>query len=52
VSGFWIPELDEENLKMLKFWNGKWSALSTLRFVRITKDGRKLESSFPPKGMS
>lgn len=52
VSGFWIPELDEENLKRLKLWDGKWASLNTIRFSRITKDGRKLESSFPPKGLS
>jgi translation machinery-associated protein 16 len=52
VSGFWIPDLEEENLKKLKVWPGKWGSLSTLRFVRITKDGKRLESSFPPKGLS
>ncbi|KAF2278482.1 uncharacterized protein EI97DRAFT_456872 [Westerdykella ornata] len=52
TSGFWMPELDKENLKKLKLWSGKWESLPTLRFVRVTKDGRKLESSFPPKGLS
>lgn len=53
ASGFWVPELeDAENLKMLKAWNGQWSGLPTLKFARISKDGVKRESSFPPKGLS
>jgi translation machinery-associated protein 16 len=41
-----------ENLKKLKEWGGQWSGLATIRPVRITRDGVKKESSFPPKGMS
>jgi len=53
ASGFWVPDLeDAENLKKLKDWSGQWSGLSTLKFARISKDGVKKESSFPPKGMS
>ncbi|KAF2444351.1 hypothetical protein P171DRAFT_414322 [Karstenula rhodostoma CBS 690.94] len=53
ASGFWVPELeDAENLKQLKSWNGQWSGLPTLKFARISKDGVKRESSFPPKGLS
>ncbi|KAF2869019.1 translation machinery-associated protein 16 [Massariosphaeria phaeospora] len=53
TSGFWVPDLEDfENLKTLKEWNGQWSSLSTLSFARISKDGVKRESSFPPKGMS
>jgi translation machinery-associated protein 16 len=53
ASGFWVPDLeDAENLKMLKAWSGKWSGLATLKFARISKEGVKKESSFPPKGMS
>jgi translation machinery-associated protein 16 len=53
VSGFWIPDLEDmENLQKLKDWDGKWSSLATLIFVRVTKDCKKKPSSFPPKGMS
>lgn len=53
ASGFWVPDLeDEANLRKLKEWNGQWPQLSTLRFCRMSKEGFKRESSFPPKGMS
>jgi translation machinery-associated protein 16 len=53
ASGFWVPDLqDAENLKKLKEWPGKWSGLATLRFVRVSREGVRKESSFPPKGMS
>ena len=53
ASGFWVPDLeDEANLLKLKEWNGQWANLATLKFARISKEGFKKESSFPPKGMS
>jgi translation machinery-associated protein 16 len=53
ASGFWVPDLENaEVLKKLKEWNGKWAGLATLKFVRISREGVKKESSFPPKGMS
>jgi translation machinery-associated protein 16 len=53
ASGFWVPDLeDAENLKKLKDWSGQWSGLATLKFARISKEGVRRESSFPPKGMS
>jgi translation machinery-associated protein 16 len=53
ASGFWVPDLEDvDNLKTLKEWPGKWSGLATLKFARISKEGVKKESSFPPKGMS
>jgi translation machinery-associated protein 16 len=52
-SGFWIPDLtDQENIDMLRLWQGQWNALSVVKFLRITSDGSKKESSFPPKGNS
>ena len=52
-GGFWIPHMqDEGNLRMLREWNGEWTALSTLKYVRLSKDGTLKESSFPPKGLS
>lgn len=53
ASGFWVPDLeDAANLRKLKEWNGQWAGLATLKFSRISKEGVKKESSFPPKGMS
>lgn len=53
AAGFWVPDLeDAENLKKLKEWSGEWSGLATLKYSRISKDGIKRESTFPPKGLS
>ncbi|KAL1596052.1 translation machinery-associated protein 16 [Nothophoma quercina] len=53
ASGFWVPDLeDEQVLEKLKQWDGKWASLPTLKFARISKEGHKKVSSFPPKGMS
>ncbi|CAA9965940.1 hypothetical protein CFE70_009332 [Pyrenophora teres f. teres 0-1] len=53
ASGFWVPDLEDVmNLRKLKEWNGQWAQLATLKFARISKEGFKKESSFPPKGMS
>ena len=53
LSGFWMPDMSQqENLKKLKAWNGNWSSMSTLEFLRLTRDGVKQQSIFPPKGLS
>jgi len=53
ASGFWVPDLEDvENLKKLKEWSGQWAGLATLKFARISQEGFKKDSSFPPKGMS
>ncbi|KAI9723691.1 MAG: hypothetical protein M1812_000991 [Candelaria pacifica] len=52
-TGFWIPDLeDEENLKQLEKWNGEWSSLNTLKYIRQARSGSRHDSSFPPKGQS
>ncbi|KAL4936377.1 hypothetical protein BDV06DRAFT_205157 [Aspergillus oleicola] len=52
-TGFWMPDLTEEDVvSALKRWNGNWSGLSPLKFVRLTKEGEKQASTFPPKGLS
>jgi translation machinery-associated protein 16 len=52
-TGFWLPELgDADVLHALKHWNRHWAGLSSLKFIRITQEGVKQASSFPPKGMS
>ena len=52
-SGFWVPDImDSENVVNLQGWNGDWGSLSPITFIRISKDGTKRSSSFPPKGQS
>ena len=52
-AGYWIPDMtDASNLELLREWNGEWASLSTLKFVRLAKNGAKHDSSFPPKGQS
>lgn len=52
-AGFWIPDMqDADNLAVLRGWGGEWVSLNTMKFVRVSKDGTRLQSSFPPKGQS
>jgi translation machinery-associated protein 16 len=52
-TGFWLPDMgDADVLHALKHWNGNWAGLSSVKFIRITQEGVKQASSFPPKGMS
>ncbi|KAH8426845.1 translation machinery-associated protein 16 [Aspergillus melleus] len=52
-TGFWMPDISQQDvIKKLASWNGDWSGLSTMKFIRLTKDGEKQSSAFPPKGMS
>ncbi|KAG4435910.1 hypothetical protein IFR05_008604 [Cadophora sp. M221] len=52
-NGFYLPDLtDENNVIFLDRWEGSWSYLSTLKWVRISSSGVIQESKFPPKGES
>ncbi|CZS97943.1 probable TMA16 Protein putative involved in cytoplasmic ribosome function [Rhynchosporium agropyri] len=52
-SGFYLPDLtDENNVIFLDRWEGSWSYLSTLKWVRMSSSGQIHESKFPPKGES
>ena len=52
-TGFWVPDLTQMDVLLaLKHWNGDWSGLSPMKFVRLVQGGEKKESTFPPKGMS
>lgn len=45
------PELTtEENAQRLERWEGSWSYLTGLKWVRITSNGNVSQSSFPPRG--
>ncbi|KAL9598778.1 MAG: hypothetical protein Q9219_004275 [cf. Caloplaca sp. 3 TL-2023] len=53
ISGYWVPDMEDKDLLVkLKAWNGKWTSLNTLEFVRLREDGTKHASSFPPRGKS
>ncbi|KAJ9296845.1 hypothetical protein DTO271G3_5044 [Paecilomyces variotii] len=53
TTGFWMPDFTlEEVVLRLKVWNGEWANMSTLKFIRLLRDGTKQASSFPPKGLS
>lgn len=53
TSGFWLPDLEDAGtVQILKSWGGQWNGLNTMKFVRISRDGVKKDSSFPPKGAS
>lgn len=52
-GGFWVPDLtDGVSVKRIRGWNGEWSALSAIKFVRLLKSGIKKPSAFPPRGLS
>ncbi|RFU26201.1 hypothetical protein B7463_g10133, partial [Scytalidium lignicola] len=53
-NGFYLPNLtDTDNVTFLDRWEGAWSYLTTLKWVRISKQGVIQPcSSFPPKGQS
>ncbi|OQD77305.1 hypothetical protein PENDEC_c003G02697 [Penicillium decumbens] len=52
-TGFWMPDLsDADVLIAVKHWNRQWSGLSPLKFIRLTQEGTKQTSSFPPKSIS
>ena len=43
---------DADNVEVLRNWNGEWTSLNTLKYVRLARSGARHESSFPPKGQS
>ncbi|KAI9745960.1 MAG: hypothetical protein M1818_000641 [Claussenomyces sp. TS43310] len=46
-----LPDLsDADNTKLLDRWDGTWSYLPTLKWVRISKAGLVQSANFPPKG--
>jgi len=50
-NGFYLPDIiDADNVILLDRWEGAWSYLSTLKWVRISSAGNIQPSSFPPKG--
>ncbi|KAK7924286.1 hypothetical protein PG985_006340 [Apiospora marii] len=50
-NGFLLPVLTtEEDVMLLDRFEGSWSYLTNLKWVKLSEDGRVQPSSFPPKG--
>ena len=46
-----LPELtSEENAVLLDRWEGSWSYLTNMKWIRLSEDGKLKSASFPPKG--
>lgn len=46
-----IPDISKQaNIDLLDRWEGAWSFLGSMSYVRISKDGTTKPSSFPPSG--
>lgn len=46
-----LPELTaEENAVLLDRWEGSWSYLTNMKWIRLSEDGKLKPASFPPKG--
>ncbi|KAK2056856.1 hypothetical protein LY76DRAFT_606675 [Colletotrichum caudatum] len=51
--GFYLPDLlDASNTLLLDRWEGSWSYLTSVAWVKIISDGNIKKSSFPPTGSS
>ncbi|KAF6833615.1 hypothetical protein CMUS01_06499 [Colletotrichum musicola] len=51
--GFYLPDiLNESNVTLLDRWEGSWSYLTSVSWIKLTSDGTIKKSSFPPKGSS
>ncbi|KAK8088472.1 hypothetical protein PG997_003433 [Apiospora hydei] len=50
-NGFLLPELTtEENVMLLDRFEGSWSYLTNLKWVKLAEGGTVKPSTFPPKG--
>jgi translation machinery-associated protein 16 len=50
-AGYWMPDVtDAVTLEAIKKWNGRWVMLNTIGFIRVTREGERRESGFPPTG--
>jgi translation machinery-associated protein 16 len=51
--GFSLPDITtDESAAALLRWEGSWSYLSTLSWIKINKDGQKRPADFPSKGLN
>lgn len=42
----------KEGVAALTLWEGSWSYLSTLPWVKVTKEGQLRQAEFPTKGLN
>ncbi|CAJ2509220.1 Uu.00g142460.m01.CDS01 [Anthostomella pinea] len=50
-NGFLVPVLDvKEDAESLDRWEGSWSYLTAMKWVRVSSAGTVQPSSFPPRG--
>lgn len=46
-----VPDISKQaNIDLLDRWEGAWSFLGSMSYVRVSKDGTIKPSSFPPSG--
>ncbi|KXX74614.1 Translation machinery-associated protein 16 [Madurella mycetomatis] len=51
-DGFYMPDLTlEQNVELLSRWEGSWSYLTNLAWVKVSVTGTVKPSSFPPQGL-
>ncbi|KAL2015808.1 hypothetical protein VTK56DRAFT_4724 [Thermocarpiscus australiensis] len=51
-DGFYMPDLTtQQNVELLSRWEGSWSYLTNLAWVKISAAGNVKASSFPPQGL-
>ncbi|EQL00135.1 hypothetical protein OCS_04152 [Ophiocordyceps sinensis CO18] len=52
-KGFALPDvMTEENVKLLEDWEGSWSKLTTLTWIKVSRAGQVRKSDFPSKGIN
>jgi translation machinery-associated protein 16 len=52
-QGFSLPDVtSEETATGLFRWEGSWSYLSTLPWIKVAKDGQIRPGDFPSKGLN
>ncbi|KAM4064604.1 translation machinery-associated protein 16 domain-containing protein [Hirsutella rhossiliensis] len=52
-KGFALPDvMTEENVKLLEDWEGSWSKLTTLTWIKVSRTGQVRKSDFPSKGIN
>lgn len=48
-----LPDvMTEENVKLLEDWEGSWSKLTTLTWIKVSRAGQVRKSDFPSKGIN
>ncbi|KAF4585952.1 Translation machinery-associated protein 16 [Ophiocordyceps camponoti-floridani] len=52
-NGFAVPDvLQGENAKLLADWEGSWSKLTTLPWIKVSSEGHARSCDFPSKGIN